>query len=145
MLITTALVIGGLVLLTAGAEILVRGSVALSLRLGVTPLVIGLTVVAFSTSLPELATSVMASVKGEADVAFGNVIGSNILNILCVLGVAALIRPFKVQGLRPLDMGVLVGSAALILPLLWRGYTLNRWEGATLLTGYIAYLYSLVS
>ena len=87
----------------------------------------------------------MAAVRGEADVAFGNVIGSNILNILCILGVAALIRPFEVQDLRPLDLGALVGSAVIVLPLMWRGYVLNRWEGALLLACYIIYLYSLVA
>lgn len=77
--------------------------------------------------------------------AFGNVIGSNILNILCILGVAALIRPFDVQGLRPLDVGVLIGTAVLILPLMWRGSVLNRWEGGALLIGYVIYLFSLGS
>jgi cation:H+ antiporter len=78
-------------------------------------------------------------------VAFGNVIGSNILNILCILGVAALIRPFEVEGLRPLDLIALVGSAVLLLPLMWRGAVLNRWEGGALLAGYAAYMYSLAA
>ncbi len=106
-------------------------------------MVIGLTVIAVGTSLPELATSVVATLRNEADVAFGNVVGSNILNILCILGVTALIHPFQVEGLRMLDFGVFIGSAVLILPLMWRGAVLNRWEGAILLAGYIAYLYSL--
>jgi len=87
----------------------------------------------------------VAAVRGEADVAFGNVIGSNILNVLLILGVAALIRPIEVQGLRPLDLCVMVGSAVLVLPLMWRAWVLNRWEGALLLTGYVAYLYTVVS
>jgi cation:H+ antiporter len=78
-------------------------------------------------------------------VAFGNAIGSNILNILLVLGVAAMIRPVEAQGLRPLDLGAMVTSAVLILPLMWRGWVLNRWEGAILIAGYVAYLYSVVS
>jgi len=80
-----------------------------------------------------LAVGAEGLVRGGADVAFGNVIRSNILNILCILGVAALIRPFEVQGLKPLDVGALVGSAVLLLSLMWRGSVLNRWEGAILL------------
>ena len=122
MLTPSLLMLGGLLLLAAGAEWLVRGSSSLELRLGVTPLVVGLTVVAF-----------------------GNVIGSNILNVLLILGVAALIRPIEVQGMRPLNLCVMVGSAVLVLPLMWRGWVLNRREGALLLAGYVAYLYSVVS
>jgi cation:H+ antiporter len=120
-----------------------NGATALATSFGVSQIVIGLTVVSIGTSLPELATAVIASVRGQADVAFGNVIGSNILNVLCILGVAVLITPFEVQGLRGLDLAVLIGSAVLIFPLLWRGSVLNRWEGAILLAGYFAYLYSL--
>ncbi|MHB1390093.1 MAG: sodium:calcium antiporter [Thermoleophilia bacterium] len=88
---------------------------------GISQVVIGLTVIAVGTSLPELATSVTSALRDEADVAFGNVIGSNILNVLAVLGVVALIHPFEMNGLRPLDLGVMVASAALLLPLMWRG------------------------
>jgi cation:H+ antiporter len=114
-------------------------------QFGISQVVIGLTIVAIGTSLPELATSVVAAARGEADVAFGNVIGSNILNILLILGVAAMIRPIELQGLRPLDLVVLVASAVLLLPLMWRGWVLNRWEGAVLFVGYVAYLYSVVA
>ncbi|HET9530302.1 MAG TPA: calcium/sodium antiporter [Blastocatellia bacterium] len=133
----------GLTALLTGASLVLSGATALAESIGVSQVVIGLTVVAIGTSLPELATAVIASVRGQADVAFGNVIGSNILNVLCILGVAVLITPFEVQGLRLLDMGVLIGSAVLVFPLLWRGSVLNRWEGAILLVGYFAYLYSL--
>ena len=87
----------------------------------------------------------MASVRREPDVAFGNAIGSNILNILLILGVAALIRPIETQGLRVFDIVALVASAAILLPLMWRGFVLNRWEGAFLIAAYFAYLYSVVS
>jgi cation:H+ antiporter len=87
----------------------------------------------------------MAAIKGEADVAFGNVLGSNILNILCILGIVALIQPVDVGGLRTLDIAVFAGSAIVLLPLMWRGAVLNRWEGAILLAGYVAYVYSLVA
>lgn len=141
----TTFVVAGFVALLVGAKLLLGGATVVAESFGVSQVVIGLTIVAVGTSLPELATSVVAAVRGEADVAFGNVIGSNILNILCILGVAALIRPFEVLGLRPLDLGALVGSAVLLLPLMWRGSVLNRWEGAILLAGYAAYMYSLMA
>jgi len=140
-----ALLIAGLVSLLSGASLLLKGATFVASAFGMSQVVIGLTVVAVGTSLPELATSVTAALKGEADVAFGNVVGSNVFNILAVLGVSALIRPFTTEGLRPLDVTVLVGSAVLLLPLLWRGAILNRWEGALLLIGYVAYMYSLAA
>jgi cation:H+ antiporter len=141
----TTFVVAGFVGLLAGAKLLLGGATAVAESFGVSQVVIGLTIVAVGTSLPELATSVVAAARGEADVAFGNVIGSNILNILCILGAAAVIRPFEVQDLRPLDVGALVASALLLLPLMWRGSILNRWEGALLLAGYAAYMYSLAA
>jgi len=134
----------GLVALLAGAHLLLKGTMAIAADFGISQVVIGLTIVAVGTSLPELAASVTSALHDEADVAFGNVIGSNVLNILAVLGVAALIRPFEVQGLRALDLAVMVASAVLLLLLMWRGWVLNRWEGAALLTGYAVYMYSLV-
>jgi cation:H+ antiporter len=139
-----SLLTAGLAALMVGASWLLKGAMFVAAGFGINQVVIGLTIVAIGTSLPELATSVTSAARGEADVAFGNVIGSNIFNILAVLGVAALIRPFDTQGLRPLDLGVMVASAVLVLPLMWRGSVLNRWEGAGLLVGYVAYLYSLV-
>ena len=141
----TLFVIIGFILLVAGANLLLIGAVVVAEGFGVSQVVIGLTIVAIGTSLPELATSVMASVRREPDVAFGNVIGSNILNILLILGVAALIRPIETQGLRIFDIGALVASALVLFPLMWRGRILNRWEGALLLGAYVAYLYSVVS
>ena len=138
-------VVMGFILLVVGANLLLIGAVVVAEGFGVSQVVIGLTIVAIGTSLPELATSVMASVKREPDVAFGNVIGSNILNILLILGVAALIRPIETQGLRVFDIGALVASALVLFPLMWRGRVLNRWEGALLLGAYVVYLYSVVS
>ncbi len=142
--VDAALLAGGLAALLAGASLLLQGATYVASAFGLSQVVIGLTVVAIGTSLPELATSVTAALRGEADVAFGNVVGSNVFNILAVLGTSALIRPFEVQGLRTLDLAVLAGSAILLLPLLWRGSVLNRWEGAGLLAAYAAYVYSLV-
>jgi cation:H+ antiporter len=138
-------IVGGLAALMLGAKLLVSGATVVAEALGMSQVVIGLTVVAIGTSMPELATSVVAAMKDEADVAFGNVLGSNILNILCILGLVALIRPFGTEGLATLDLVVLAGSAIVLLPLMWRGAILNRWEGAVLLAGYAAYLGVLVS
>jgi len=138
------LVVVGLGALLLGAAALLRGAVDLATALGVSEVVVGLTVIAIGTSLPELATSVTASRRGQADVAFGNAIGSNVVNILAVLGVAALVRPIATSGLRPLDFIVFLVSAVLVLPLMARGHILNRWEGGVLVAGYAAYMVSLV-
>ncbi len=135
----------GLAALVLGARFLVSGATVVALQLGMSQVVIGLTVVAIGTSMPELATSVVAALRDEADVAFGNVLGSNILNILCILGLVALIHPIRVAGLSKLDVAVLAGSALVLLPLMWRGSILNRWEGAALLVGYGVYMAALVT
>ncbi|MHB8923506.1 MAG: calcium/sodium antiporter [Thermoleophilia bacterium] len=140
----TLLLSAGLVSLLVGASLLLKGATSVAAEFGISQVVIGLTVIAVGTSLPELAASITSTIRNEADVAFGNVIGSNILNVLAVLGVVALIHPFEMNGLRSLDLGVMVASAALLLPLMWRGWVLNRWEGAGLLAGYVLYMYSLV-
>jgi cation:H+ antiporter len=134
----------GLGTLVFGAWLLLRGAVAIAAGFGISEAVIGLTIVAVGTSLPELATSVMASRKGESDVALGNAIGSNVLNILAVLGVTAMIRPIPVDGVRTLDLGVMLGSAVVLNALLGRNFELDRLEGAALFAGYLIYLYSLV-
>jgi cation:H+ antiporter len=135
-----ALVFAGFVGLLIGAHVLVDGAVVIAQALGMSELVIGLTVIAIGTSLPELATSVVAAVRNNADVAFGNVLGSNVLNILLILGVVAVIQPISATGLRTMDLVALVASALLLYPLLWRGRILNRWEGGLLLGGYLVYL-----
>lgn len=139
---SAALVAAGFVGLIVGANVLVHGAVVIAQAIGMSQVVIGLTVIAIGTSLPELATSVVAALRNDADVAFGNALGSNILNILLILGVVAMIRPISGAGLRPLDLGVMIGSAIAIYPLMWRGRILNRWEGGLLLAGYAAYIVS---
>ncbi|MBI2398387.1 MAG: calcium/sodium antiporter [Xanthomonadales bacterium] len=138
--VDAAYILAGFAGLVLGANLLVSGATVVAQAFGLSQVVIGLTVVAVGTSMPELATSVVAAIRDEADVAFGNVIGSNILNILFVIGLVALIHPFSVEALTPLDLVVFAGSAVLLLPLMWRGAILNRWEGALLLGGYVAYL-----
>lgn len=137
----SALLVGaGLLGLLAGANVLVSGAVVIAKAIGMSEVVIGLTVIAIGTSLPELATSVVAALRNDADVAFGNVLGSNILNILLVLGVVAMIQPISGASLRPLDLGMLIGSAVALYPLMWRGKIVNRLEGLVLLAAYMGFV-----
>jgi cation:H+ antiporter len=133
----------GVVLLVAGARWLVEGAISMAKALGVSELVIGLTVVAAGTSLPELATSVLAAVRGERDIAVGNVVGSNIFNILSVLGTSAAIAPQGVAvspaALR-FDLPVMTAVAVACLPILASGHVIARWEGALFVSYYVAYL-----
>ncbi|AEN72542.1 Na+/Ca+ antiporter, CaCA family [Rhodothermus marinus SG0.5JP17-172] len=130
-LLWVVLGLGGLYL---GAEGLVRGSAALALRLGVSPLVIGLTIVAWGTSSPEIVVSVQAALRGSADVAVGNVVGSNICNIALILGLASVLQPLRVQArLLRLDVPLLIGVSLLSGGLLWDGRL--GWQGGVLLLG----------
>jgi len=136
-------VLGG-VLLVGGAELLVRGASRLALAAGITPLVVGLTVVAFGTSSPELAVTVSSAFTGEADVALGNVVGSNIFNILFILGLAALLRPLVVaQQLVRLDVPLLIGISVLVLGLSLDG-RIGRLDGALLFLGVLGYVVFLL-
>jgi cation:H+ antiporter len=144
MLITILTLIGGLVLLVVGGELLVRGSVRVAERLGVSPLLIGLTLVGFGTSTPELVTSVEASLIGSPGIAIGNVVGSNIANILLILGASAVIFPLAVSSSALLRDGSFVILTALVFTLV--GYTvgLTRPVGLVFvaaLIGYMVYAY----
>jgi cation:H+ antiporter len=134
----------GLILLVLGANLLLAGAVEIAKQFGLSEVVIGLTIVAIGTSLPELATSSVAAKKGEADVALGNAIGSNVLNILAVLGITALIQPIYTEGVRTLDLAVMLGSAVLLNVLLGRNFILDRLEGSVLIIAYLIYVYSLI-
>jgi cation:H+ antiporter len=134
----------GLGLLVGGAELLVRGASGLAGRMGISPLVIGLTVVAFGTSSPELAVSIGSAWSGEADIALGNVIGSNIFNVLFIIGLAALVTPLIVnQQLIRLDVPLMIGATVLLLLLALDG-TIGRLDGALLAAGVMAYTVFLV-
>ncbi len=137
-------ILAGFSLLILGANLLLEGAVNVAKYFGLSEVVIGLTIVAIGTSLPELATSAIAAKKGEADVALGNAIGSNVLNILGVLGVTAMIHPISTEGVRTLDLVVMLGSAILLNVLLGRKFILDRLEGALLIIGYVIYIYSLI-
>jgi cation:H+ antiporter len=138
-----ALVLGGLLVLTAGGEALVRGASALALRLGLTPLFIGLTVVAFGSSAPELAVSVNAVVDGLGDVAMGNVVGSNVANVALVIGLAALVRPLTVEAkLVRIDMPIMLACSLLVCAMMLTDGRIGRAEGALLvglLAGYMVF------
>ena len=137
--ITLLLFIVGLVLLVVGAELLVRGASRLAAALGISPLVIGLTIVAYGTSAPELAVSVQSSWAGQADVAVGNVVGSNIFNVLLILGLSALITPLVVaQQLVRWDVPLMIGVSGLLWALALDG-RIGRLDGAVLFAGAVAY------
>lgn len=133
-------VLGGLAMLVLGGRFLVDAAVHIAVAAGVSQAVIGLTIVAVGTSLPELATSAIASLKGEADIAVGNVVGSNIFNILLILGVSGLIRPISSLDMSSMDLAMMTVTAALCLPLMRTGYVLSRREGAVLLMIYVGYV-----
>ena len=141
------LVVGGLALLVLGSRWLVSGAIEIATALGVSELVIGLTIVAAGTSLPEVATSVLASIRGERDIAVGNVVGSNIFNILAVLGLSSLVAPHGVEVARSalaFDIPVMIAAAVACLPIFFSGYLIARWEGALFVGYYVAYTVYLV-
>ena len=134
----------GITGLVGGAHLLVEGAVWIAQALGVGPIVIGLTIVAVGTSLPELATSVVAARRGKGDIAVGNAVGSSIFNLLGILGTTVLVQPLSTQTLRWVDTGVMIATAVVILPLFRSDWTLSRIEGTLLLIGYGVYVASLL-
>ncbi|MFN7989246.1 MAG: calcium/sodium antiporter [Thermoanaerobaculia bacterium] len=145
--VNVLLVLGGLAMLVLGARWLVGGAVELARAFGVSELVIGLTIVAAGTSLPEVATSVLAAFRGQREIAVGNVVGSNVFNILCVLGLAGLVAPGGVpvapQALA-FDTPVMIAVAVACLPIFFTGHVIARWEGGLFLFFYAAYTAFLV-
>lgn len=142
--ISVIFVIAGLLLLAFGSEYFVKGAVVIATELGISNAVIGLTVVALGTSLPELVTSIVAAVKRQTDIAIGNVIGSNIFNILGILGITSLVTPIHANNIRQLDLFIMIGISLLLLPFARTGFRLNRVEGSILLVIYFIYVYSLL-
>ncbi len=142
-----AMVLAGLALLVLGAHWLVEGAVAVAEALGVSELVIGLTVVAIGTSLPELATSVLASLRGERDIAVGNVVGSNLFNLLAVLGLGSALAPDGIAVPRAaltFDLPVMIAVAVACLPIFFTGHAISRWEGWLFIAYYGAYTAFLI-
>jgi cation:H+ antiporter len=137
--------VAGLAMLVLGSNLFVDSATSVAYSLGISEGVVGLTVVAGGTSLPELATSVVAARKGQSAIAIGNVIGSNVFNILLILGAAATICPLQIEGITTLDMAVMLLSVALVWLFSFTRFTVERWEGALLVVGYLAYLGWLIS
>lgn len=142
LLVSLLLVAAGVGLLVIGADLLVTGATGIATAFGVSGLVVGLTVVAIGTSLPELATSIIAALRGQRDLALGNVVGSNIFNIGFVLGIPALIAPGGLPvppAAVALDIPLMVAAAVTLLPVVITGFRINRWEGGLFVLLYAAY------
>lgn len=140
-------IIIGLAMLVLGANWLVDGAISMARSFGVSELIIGLTIVAAGTSLPEVATSIIASIKGERDIAVGNIVGSNIFNILAVLGLAAVVAPAGVNvssTALQFDIPVMLAVAIACLPIFLSGHLIARWEGCLFFAYYIAYTAYLI-
>ena len=133
----------GLVMLIAGANWLVESAVTMARAFGVSELVIGLTIIAAGTSLPEVATSVLAALRGERDIAVGNVVGSNLFNIMAVLGISSLVAPSGIpvaEAVQQFDFPVMIGVALACLPIFFTGNVIARWEGAVFIAFYVFYV-----
>ncbi|PKL85504.1 MAG: sodium:calcium antiporter [Ignavibacteriae bacterium HGW-Ignavibacteriae-1] len=139
-----AFIIGGLALLIVGANLFVEHAVEIARFFNISESVIGLTIVAIGTSLPELATSVVASIKGESDISLGNIVGSNIFNILAILGIAAVINPINFGNITYIDLSIMMMFAVVLLPLARTGFIIDRKEGFVLLLLYVGYIYILL-
>jgi cation:H+ antiporter len=145
--VNSGLIVTGLVLLVLGSQWLLTGSTGIARAFGVSELLIGLTIIAAGTSLPELATSVLASLKGERDIAVGNVVGSNIFNLCSVLGFSAAISPNGIavaQAALKFDIPVMTAVALACLPVFFRRHLIARWEGAVFVGYYLAYTLYLI-
>jgi cation:H+ antiporter len=141
--IDSLVLLTGLGVLVCGSQLFVDGATSLAKSLGVSDAVIGLTVVAAGTSLPELATSVVAALRKQSDIAIGNVVGSNIFNILCILGVTASVTPIDTSGISFLDGCVMLSLGIILLPFALTGRSISRAEGAIFLVVYGVYLFLL--
>jgi cation:H+ antiporter len=135
------LVVVGLIGLVVGAQLMVYAAVHMARQFGVSELLIGLTIVAVGTSLPELATSVVGALRGEADIVVGNVIGSNIFNLVCIMGLVALVRPLPVHAASlSFDVPVMAGFTVALVPIMLRGRTIYRSEGILLVVAYAGFI-----
>ena len=141
----TLLLVVGLVCLILGSNLFVDNASFIASTLSVSDAVIGLTIVAGGTSLPELATSMVSAKKGNSDIAIGNVIGSNVFNILMIIGVTGLVKPMHIKGITSLDLIVMLASILLLWFFCRTTYKVKRWEGAVLAISYIAYLAWLIA
>ncbi len=134
------LILCGAILLAVGGHLLVEGAKGLARLAGVSEAIIGLSLVAFGTSVPELATCMVAARKGEADLAVGNIMGSNVYNIIFILGASGVIQPMDASEITWTDISVMILFAVAVLPIMFTQGKIVRWEGGLLLTGYLAYV-----
>lgn len=141
--LSSIMLLAGLALLAYGSDFFVQGAVELAKLFEVSPMIIGLSIIAIGTSLPELVTSIVATMKDEGDLIIGNVIGSNIFNLLAILGITAIISPIDTSSLTMLDIIMMIGLSFLLWPISRTDFKLSRWEGAILLGIYATYLYFL--
>jgi cation:H+ antiporter len=140
-LVASVLLVVGIAGLILGSNLLVDGAVDIARGLGVSETVIGLTLVAFGTSLPELATAIVAGIRGHTEVALGNVLGSNIFNILLIIGALAILTPVAVSPeILRFDMWIMVGVTLLVVPVMITGKRIGRWEGAGFVALYAAFI-----
>lgn len=140
---SVGLVILGIGVLVAGSELLVKGAVTIARALGVGETIIGLTIIAAGTSVPELASSIVATIKKEYDIAIGNIIGSNIFNILAIVGISSIVNPLSAIAISNIDLYVMLGVTLLLLPFFRTSYTLKRDEGIFMIGIYLIYMYYL--
>ncbi len=134
----------GLLCLIGGSNLFVEGATAVAKSLGVSEAVIGLTIVAGGTSLPELATSVVSARKGNSGIAIGNALGSNVFNVLAILGLTGVITPMTLNGITATDLSMLVISIIMVWLFSFTKYKIERWEGVLLTTVFVGYIYSLL-
>ncbi len=142
--VDTLTIIGGLVVLVFASRLLVDNAVSIAKELGVSEAVIGLTIVAAGTSMPELATSVVAAYKHKTDIAIGNIVGSNLFNILAIAGFCSLMHPIEAKNVNYIDLLVMLAISILLLPLMKSGQKISRTEGAALILIYVIYLFWLL-
>lgn len=144
--LSLAMAVGGIAITIFGARFLVDGAISLAKGLGVSDTIIGLTIVAVGTSMPELVTSVMAALRKHSDVAYGNIVGSNIFNVLFILGTTSIIQPIDIPAqIASFDIWVMLAATGLLVYFARTGATLQRWEGWVFLSSYIAYTGYLIA
>ena len=141
-LFMTIVGIGGIIL---GAFWIVDGAVFIAKAFGISEAIIGLTLVAFGTSVPELGAVIVAALRNKSDITLGNIVGSNIFNVLLILGVAVILLPMQVPASVMPSMGIMVLASAVVISMMWSGFELSKKEGTILLAGYLVYLVYLIS
>lgn len=146
MFLSVGMALAGIAITIFGAGFLVDGAIGLAKGFGISDTIIGLTIVAVGTSMPELITSVMAAIRKQADVAYGNIVGSNIYNVLFILGTTSVIKPIEMpEQIARLDIWVMLAATALLVFFARSGFKLQRWEGFAFLGAYVAYTAYLIS